>query len=127
MKAMLRRVDDHGVIYEALMFVCPGCQTPQMLSDGSTYTPTGVHVLAVNSTTKQPQWTWDGNLEAPTLSPSILSRTAPFVDGAPQGVCHSYLKAGVFEFLSDCTHEFAGQHVPMPDLPEWATDDKDGR
>lgn len=52
----------------------------------------------------------------PTLSPSILSKTGP--DGVR--ICHSHLRAGVFEFLDDCTHSLAGQHAPMLDLPEWA-------
>ena len=29
-------------------------------------------------------------------------------------VCHSFVRAGQIEFLGDCTHEFAGQTVPMP-------------
>lgn len=110
MKAKLRTVNDHGVVYEALMFCCPGCAE----QDSNT----GLHMLPVNSDVKAPAWTWDGNLEAPTLSPSILSRTGP--DG--ERVCHSFLKAGVFEFLGDCTHSMAGQHVLMLDLPDWVLD-----
>lgn len=76
----------------------------------------GLHMLAVNSPQHPPSWDWNGNLERPTLSPSILSRTGP--DGV--NICHSYLRDGVFEFLEDCTHKRAGQQVPMSDLPEWA-------
>lgn len=112
MKSVLRTVDDHGNIYQALAFVCPGCAEAASSS--------GFHMLPVNSTTKAPQWEFDGNLEAPTLRPSILTRGAPYSDtGAPVGVCHSFLRNGVFEFLSDCTHSMAGQNVPMHDLPEW--------
>ena len=112
-KAQIRNVDDHGIKYQALAFVCPGCAE----AGGS-----GFHMLPVNSTEKSPSWDWDGNLEAPTLSPSILSSTAPYSDtGRPLGICHSFLKAGVFEFLADCTHSLAGQSVPMGDLPEWFT------
>lgn len=32
--------------------------------------------------------------------------------------CHSYRRIGVWEFLSDCTHDMAGQKVPMIDFPE---------
>lgn len=121
MKAMLRHVDDHGTKYDALMFVCPGCGTPYTLLDGTEHTPSGLHMLPVNTPGRSPQWDWDGNLEAPTLSPSILSHIHPYDEQSkPLGVCHSFLKAGVFEFLSDCSHSFAGQHVPMPDLPTWA-------
>jgi hypothetical protein len=71
----------------------------------------GLHMLPVNSTERSPSWDFDGNLESPTLSPSILTRYN-------DQVCHSFLRNGVFEFLSDCTHEFAGQNIPIPDLPE---------
>lgn len=33
--------------------------------------------------------------------------------------CHSYVKAGRWEFLGDCTHDLAGQTVPMVPLPDW--------
>lgn len=124
MKAALRRVNDHGNHYDALMFVCPGCEMPYTLPDGTEHTPSGLHMVAVNSLNKTPQWTWDGNLELPTLSPSILTHTHPYENGMPMGRCHSYLKAGVFEFLSDCTHALSGQFVPIPDLPTWAADDE---
>ena len=112
MKAKLVPVDDHGVKYNSLMFVCPGCK-----SRG----PKGydaIHMLPVNAPEiEKPSWDWDGNLDAPTLSPSILTRGG---SGGSSAVCHSFLKAGVFEFLTDCTHDLAGKKVPIPDLPDWA-------
>ena len=121
MKCSLRTVDDHGVVYQALMFVCPGCATPYPHLDGTLHTPSGLHMLPVNSPQKSPSWGWDGNLEAPTLSPSILTKIHPYDEmSRPLGVCHSFLVAGVFQFLGDSTHEFAGQQVPLPDLPQWA-------
>lgn len=105
MKAMIRNIDDHGIKYQALAFICPGCIDMR----GAT----GLHLLPVNSAVKSPSWDWDGNLEAPTLSPSILTgKDSP-------NICHSFLRAGVFEFLGDCTHSLANQKVPMPDLPDW--------
>ena len=112
MKSSLRTVDDHGNIYTALAFVCPGCV--ELMGGGD-----GLHMLPVNSPQRSPQWDWDGDLDAPTVSPSILSRFGPRAEGEPERVCHSFLRAGVFEFLGDCTHSLAGQHVPMPDLPDW--------
>ncbi len=105
MKSQLRTIDDHGKIYPALTFVCPGCVE---MVGGS-----GLHMLPVNTGVKSPAWTWDGNLELPTLSPSILTgRNSP-------NVCHSFLREGIFEFLNDCNHSLAGQKVPIPDLPDW--------
>jgi len=112
MKSMLRHVSYQGGNYDALAFVCPGCLA---LGGGS-----GLHLLPVNAagnpSTKSPAWNWDGNLEAPTLSPSILTSKDD-----EERRCHSFLKAGVFEFLGDCAHPLAGQSVPMADLPDWFT------
>lgn len=94
------------MFYEALLFACPGC-AELLQSDG-------LHRLPVNTAEKAPSWTFDGDTDAPTLSPSILSSMG---EGR---VCHSFLRNGVFEFLSDSTHSMAGQSIPMPDLPEWA-------
>lgn len=105
--AMLRHVTDGETRYDALMFCCPGCA-----GEGGS---SGLHMLPVNATDSagRPKWTWDGNLEAPTLEPSILTRW-----GAAN-VCHSYLRNGVIEYLGDCTHQYAGQHVPLAPLPDW--------
>lgn len=109
--AQIHHVRDGDLVYEALMFWCPGCE--HIDSDGER--AGGLHMLAVNSTVKTPSWEWDGNLEAPSLTPSIKTE-----NGDPEFVCHSYLKVGVFQFLDDCTHQYRGQHVPLPPLPDWA-------
>jgi hypothetical protein len=115
-KALLRRVKDGDLQYEALMFWCPGCERPG--EDGPVG---GLHMLPVSGDCgTKPRWDFDGDLEAPTLSPSILTNYRTWDGTDPEdNVCHSFLRAGVFEFLGDCTHALAGQHVPMPNLPEW--------
>ena len=55
----------------------------------------------------EPRWDWSGDTESPTLSPSILTR------GGRSHICHSFVRNGKVEFLSDCTHEFAGQTVDL--------------
>jgi hypothetical protein len=62
-------------------------------------------------------WAWDGNVDLPTISPSILVRAnfAP-EDGGPS-VCHSFVRAGQIQFLNDCTHSLRGQTVLLPDWP----------
>jgi hypothetical protein len=112
MKTKLVPVNDHGVEYTSLMFVCPGCKTAGRPGYDA------LHMLPVNSPhIEKPSWEWDGNLESPTLSPSILTRGGAL---GKDGVCHSFLKNGVFEFLTDSTHSLSGQQVPLPDLPDWA-------
>lgn len=83
-------------------FLCPGCKL----------------VHGVN--TKQPgmpKWEFDGNLESPTFSPSILVRYNWGPEQMPV-VCHSFVRAGQIQFLSDCTHELSGQTVSLPDLDD---------
>lgn len=74
-------------------FWCPGCDSQHRITN---------------------IWEFDGNVESPTFAPSILCHEAP---SHPR--CHSYLRNGIMEFLSDCTHAMASQNVPLPDLPEW--------
>lgn len=64
-----------------------------------------------------PTWGWDGNLEAPTFAPSYLTWTGD--RNNPTSCCHSFLTAGVWNFLGDSTHALAGQQVPMVPLPDW--------
>lgn len=63
-----------------------------------------------------PCWTWNGDVEKPTLKPSIRTKgrchdekTDAYVDC----LCHSFVTAGQVKFLCDCTHEFAGQTVDL--------------
>ncbi len=108
MKSRIRPVDNHGAVYDCLMFVCPGCAA------GGPVGYDSIHMLAVNaSEVYRPSWEWNGNLETPTLSPSILTHGG-------YAICHSFLRDGVFEFLLDSTHPLSGKQVNIPDLPKWA-------
>lgn len=96
-------------------FWCPGCDDLHMVAD--------------------PPWQVTGAGETLTISPSILvyerqklinedlDRPALI---APENVttaprCHSFVRNGHIEFLSDSTHELAGQTVALPPLPEWCS------
>jgi hypothetical protein len=59
------------------------------------------------------RWEFDGNHEAPSFLGSMLAYESP---GSPR--CHSLLVAGVWTYLSDCTHAFKDQKLPAPD---WST------
>lgn len=76
---------------------CPACDDAVMINDS---------------------WGWNGDLERPTFSPSLLTRLTM---AGRERVCHSFVVDGVWQYLGDCTHEKAGQHVPMVDLPDWMT------
>lgn len=91
---------------------CPACQEMHPLPDQG--------------------WTFNGNLQAPTFTPSFRHtgkqrvvaggkwtgewRRGP--DGkALDWVCHYIITDGVAAFCPDCTHDKKGQKIPMPDLP----------
>lgn len=68
-------------------------------------------------------WAFDGNLERPTISPSILVRSKQWepqydfhnprhqVEPGQLKICHSFVKDGRWQYLADCTHVMAGQTV----------------
>lgn len=100
-----------------LMFFCPGCQEHH-----------GVAVKANEHVPKRSLWQWDGEVDKPTLKPSILVRgvkaiTDEQADRIMAGEkvepvpyqCHSFVEGGRIQFLNDCSHSLAGQTVDLPD------------
>jgi hypothetical protein len=81
---------------------CPGCDD--------------LHCASVEGTA-QPQWDWNGDTERPTISPSILVRY-PTPEPHPNNVCHSFVRDGRWEFLTDSTHHLAGQTVDVVPIPD---------
>lgn len=111
------------------LFWCPGCKESHGVSVG----PNG--------------WRFNGDEAAPAFSPSAMVRRGHFAEHFKPGMecwcthnaelvakgekatpfrcgtCHSYVggsdgsKPGFIEFLHDCSHELAGQTVPLPDYP----------
>jgi hypothetical protein len=96
-----------------LGFWCPGCDEMHVVNSG---------------------WTFDGNYDAPTLSPSVLVTNGHFSSHWKQGEscwctfnaerpdetpsftcerCHSFVRGGQIEFLTDSSHALAGRTVPM--------------
>lgn len=82
----------------SLMFWCPGCDGPHRIQHGEG---------------AGPRWGWNGSVDKPTFTPSIL---VSWNEPSGDKVCHSFVTDGKIQFLSDCTHELAGQTV---DIPEW--------
>lgn len=77
---------EEGIVY---YMWCPGCQF--------------YHVFG-------PTWSFNGDMERPTFSPSLLSNPS-----WPERRCHLLVRDGRIEFLSDCWHALAGQTVEMED------------
>jgi hypothetical protein len=88
-----------------LIFFCPGCQCGHFADD---------------------RWSFNGDYVKPTFSPSILVRytkeitdeeadriiAGEHIEPIPM-VCHSFVKNGEIQFLSDCTHELSGKTVSL--------------
>lgn len=88
---------------------CPGCEEMHVLPNG---------------------WTFDGNVDRPTYSPSF-KHTGVAKRDTPEGwvyprddagkplprCCHYFIRAGRIEFCADSTHPLAGQTVDLPALP----------
>lgn len=91
----IKRVTQGDGSHYGYRFDCPGCEEPHVI-------PTKPHERG---------WDFDGNEAAPTFSPSILVHETPV---SPR--CHSFVRAGRIEFLSDCTHKLAGLTVELPEL-----------
>lgn len=70
-------------------FWCPGCKCG--------------HVVWLDGPTK---WSFNGNTEKPTFSPSILNQNE-------LGRCHMFVENGMIKFCGDCSHELAGKNVQM--------------
>lgn len=97
------RLEEHAT-HATLLFECPGCGF--------------LHAPAVRGTPPRgaPVWDWNGSLEAPTISPSLLVTATD-----PTLVCHSFIRDGRIQFLGDCTHDLAGQTIDLPPYPGGAT------
>ncbi len=83
-----------------------------------------------------PSWEFNGNVESPTFARSVLVTSGHYAPGwtGPScwctykkehpdcefecSRCHTFIRNGMVEFLSDCTHELAGQTLPLPEIPE---------
>lgn len=95
------KVKDAANVDGGHMYWCPGCD--------------GAHQFLANPG----PWGYDDNAESPTIVGSVLvhgpQRSVP--GSGSEAVCHSFITAGMIQFLSDCTHTLAGQTVPMGEWP----------
>lgn len=60
-----------------------------------------------------PNWSWNGDIEKPTLKPSILTQGGCT---EKKTICHCFVNDGKIQFLNDCTHELAGQTLDLLDI-----------
>lgn len=80
-----------------LVFYCPGCECN--------------HWVNIDASREGPIWSFNGDYYNPTFLPSVHVYT-------PNKVCHSFIKDGMIEFLSDSYHKLKGQTVNLPDMED---------
>lgn len=84
-------------------FECPGCKYGHAFYTKNGPISNGVEQL----------WQFNGDLDKPTISPSL-----DVCRDDPTRRCHSWVKNGMIEFLTDSHHELKGQTVPIPELED---------
>jgi len=78
-----------GVV-EGHMIFCPGCKSGHLFDH---------------------RWHFNGDLEKPTFDGSMLVNASD-----PETRCHSYVRDGMIQFVTDCAHELKGQTVALEDF-----------
>lgn len=80
----LRAIDRSPAGLPGFRFYCPGCDENHWFDS---------------------RWTFDGNMEEPTVAPSLL-----FLANKR---CHLFVTKGTIVYLKDCEHYLAGKTVDM--------------
>ena len=80
-----------------IFFDCPGCEGPHGVNCGEGHGPV---------------WTFNGDVNKPTFSPSVLVAYENRLS-TDKFICHSFVRDGKIQFLSDCTHSLRGQTVDI--------------
>lgn len=83
----------------AYVFYCPGCKNE--------------HPFTVVSKNGSPQWFFNGDLEKPTFTPSLVCSPHD-----PENRCHLFVTGGHIQFLIDCHHDLRGCIVAMQDYEQ---------
>lgn len=94
-RTMKSNIKDHYLIN------CPGCKSTHILDK---------------------RWTFNGDFDHPTFSPSLNCSWGPMPEGHPKASqierCHSFITNGRIQFLGDCTHFLVNQTVDLPEFTE---------
>lgn len=95
MKAKIWNYD--GGTYDSLQIKCPACKTSHYMR------------LRQFTNDERPSWVFNGDLDKPSLSPSVNNKTFG---------CHFFIKDGFIEYCGDCKHELKGKKIELPDITE---------
>lgn len=112
---------------------CPACAEMHPLPDGwtfdgnvnsPTFSPSFRHGPSIMAVTND-KGEWNGRWWALDKSGQKVERTCLEDDDKPvMWCCHYIVTAGQVAYCGDCTHAMANQTIAMPDLPEHMRDDR---
>jgi hypothetical protein len=102
MPVILNRITDESGDHVEWAFWCPGCKTNHSYC-----------VQRKNPKDVGPVWQWNGSVDKPTFSPSLL------VWGSrPDMRCHLFVRDGMIQYCGDSVHALKGQTIPMVDFDD---------
>lgn len=91
---------------------CQGCNTYHQIATKEPFSNGAV-------------WTFNGDMDRPTFTPSLLVKTGSFASPGfidppeiPPTLCHSFITNGMIQFLGDCTHNLKNQTLELPEIKE---------
>lgn len=107
-KIVYKERKSDGLLIKFYSVYCPACLCS--------------HRFIVESDNKEiPTWEFNGDLDKPTFTPSLLVTWDSSNKGA-KGYhtyrCHSYLTNGIWIFLNDCSHGLSGTDQVMIEFPD---------
>ncbi len=97
------------------------------------------HIIYTEPVAGRYVWGFNGDVEKPTFTPSLLIRSGHYVpehnkdscwctynkeqeekgeepSGFECGICHTFITDGKIQYLTDCTHKLAGQTIDLPEI-----------
>lgn len=91
---------------------CPGCNS-------------GHEIDTVHRNSWGAVWTFNGDLERPSFTPSVNMQINPkghkhYQPEVASEVCHYFITDGRIIYCGDSTHALSGKTVDLPDLPPQA-------
>lgn len=92
---------------DLIAFWCVGCDQAHMLN-----------VCTADRADGAPAWDFDGNIDAPTFSPSVLVSWPASGDRPASTRCHLFVTAGQIDYLADSAGHAVRGRVAMVPFPE---------
>jgi hypothetical protein len=100
MTSVVKMLQIHGSAEHDPLIWCPGCKCG--------------HVFPVSpSNASGHRWTWNGSMDKPTFTPSMLINKDD-----PKSRCHSIVTDGKIAFCGDCFHELKNKTVALEPITD---------